>query len=205
MKKLFCLLLIVVIITLCGCSEAKTDEENTEPASQTETVSYVSEIIDISDYYKITNNGDFTYSYEIYDKSGNVILTENSCKREPHIEMLSENLLKCMLQYGTGISTQITFFVNVETGVISEDFISVFDEYNGRIAHHLYQNSKHYMIVRDIFDKDDYYKEFEIDDDIYAVADAVVSADFSQDGKKLTVIYLAGEDYKKTETVFDIE
>ena len=205
MKRLFCLLLIFTTITLCGCTVAKTEEETTETSLQTESISYTSRIIDESDYFTVINNGDFTYSYEIRDKSGNIILSDNSEKRTPHINMMDENTVKLMIQRGTGISTQITFFVNVETGMVSEDFISVFDEYNGRIAYHLYQNSKHYMIVRDIFDKEAFYKEFEIDDDIYAVADAVVSADFSQDGKKLTVIYLAGEDYKETETVFFIE
>ena len=205
MKNIFCLLLILTIVVLSGCSVSKQDEETTEVVSQTETSSYTSEIIDESDYYKVIYNGDFTYSYEIRDKSGNILLSDNSEKEEPHIDMPDKNTVRLMIQRGTGISAQNTVYINIKTGIISENFISVFDEYNGRIAYHLYQNPKHYIIVRDIFDKVAFYKEFEIEDDIHAIEDAVVSADFSQDGKKITVTYLSGEDYKETTTEFIIE
>ena len=205
MKKLFCLLLIIVIIALCGCSETKINEENTEAVSQTETSSYVNEIIDENDYYTVVYNGDFTYSYEIRDKSGNILLSDNSEKEEPHINMMDENTVKLWIQRGTGITTAFTTYCNITNGSISKSFNAVYDEYDGKTAYYEYRDSKYYIVVRDIFDKDAFYKEFEIDDDIYVVADAVVSADFSQDGKKLTVIYLAGEDYKETETMLFIE
>ncbi len=204
MKKLLCLF-IIIILCFCGCTADKAPDAELTTGDEAEEVSYVRKVLEENKNYTVINNGDFTYTYEIRDAKGTMLLYESQCEREPHIEMLSENLLKCMIQFGTGISTQITFYVNVETGVISEDFISVFDEYNGRTAYHLYQNSKHYMIVRDIFDKDAYYKEFEIKDDIFAIADAVVSAEFSENGKTLDIVYLAGEDYDKTEMSFDIE
>ena len=191
MKKIFCLFLVLTITVLSGCSANKTDE----------STSLKSE----NDYFSVTYNGDFTYSYEIRDKSGNILLSDNSEKHEPHIDMLDENTVRLMIQRGTGISAQNTVYIDIETGIISENFISVFDENNGRIAYHSYQNSKHYMIVRDIFDKGAFFKEFEIKDDIHVFEDAVVSADFSQDGKKITVTYLAGENYKETTTEFIIE
>ena len=118
MKNLFCLLLIIVIIALCGCSEAKISEENTEAVSQTKTSSYTSEIIDESDYYKVIYNGDFTYSYEIRDKSGNILLSDNSEKEEPHIAMLNDNTVKLMIQRGTGLATQFTTYCNIEQGTV---------------------------------------------------------------------------------------
>lgn len=184
MKKLFCLLLIIVIIALCGCSVSKQDEETTEAVSQTETSSYASEIIDESDYYKVLYNGDFTYSYEIHDKSGNILLSDNSENRESHINMLSENTVKLMIQRGTGLATCFTTYCNIENGTISETFNAVYDEYNDKTVYYAYRDAKYYMVVRDIFDKEAFYKEFEIDDDIYAIADAVKSAEISENGKK---------------------
>ena len=202
MKKLISWLLIFIIFSLCGCSATKTTEENTESVSQIESVS---EIIEEGKNYKITYNGNFTYSYEIRDNSGTVILSDDNAKKTPHITMIDENTAKLTIQQGTGITTAFTTYCNITNGSISESFNAVFDECNGKTVYYEYRESKYYIIVRDIFDKDVFYKEFEIDDDIYAVADAVASADFSQDGKKLTVTYLAGKDYKETEIVFNIE
>lgn len=205
MKKLISWLLIFVIFSLCGCSATKTTEENTESASKTESESYISEIIEEGKNYKITYNGNFTYSYEIRDNSGTVILSDDNAKKTPHITMIDENTAKLTIQKGTGITTAFTTYCNITNGSISESFNAVFDECNGKTVYYEYRESKYYIIVRDIFDKDVFYKEFEIDDDIYTVANAVVSADFSQDCTMLTVTYLAGTDYKETKTVFNIE
>lgn len=134
MKKLFCLLLIIVIIALCGCSETKINEENTEAVSQTETSSYVNEIIDENDYYTVVYNGDFTYSYEIRDKSGNILLSDNSEKEEPHINMMDENTVKLWIQRGTGITTAFTTYCNITNSSISKSFNAVYDEYDGKLS-----------------------------------------------------------------------
>lgn len=204
MKKLFCLFLIVVIITLCGCSEVKTDEENTEPVSQTETVSYESEIIDESDYYKVIYNGNFTYSYEIFDKSGNVILSDDSEKRTPHIDMLDENTVKLMIQRGTGIATRFTTYCNIENGTISAEFCSVLNEYNENTVYVQYRDSEHYVVIQNIFDKNEFYKEFKISDASHC-ADPFTKAEISEDGKTLTVTYLTGENYEETKSVISLE
>lgn len=204
MKRLFCLLLIVFFITLCGCSEAKTEEETTEPASITETSSYASEIIEESDYYEITYNGDFTYSYEIRDKSGNIILSDNSEKRTPHINMLNENIVKLMIQRGTGLATRFTTYCNIENGTVSDIFLYVLNEFDENAIFVQFRDNEHYVIIQSIFDRNEFYKEFIISD-AAPIADAITNAELSEDGKNLTVSYLTGEDYIETETVFDIE
>lgn len=204
MKKLFCLLLIIDIIALCGCSETKINEENTEAVSQTETVSYVSEIIEESDYYKITYNGDFTYSYEIRDKSGNILLSDNSEKEEPHINMMDENTVKLWIQRGTGLATRFTTYYNIEKGTVSDEFLYVLTEFDKNTVYVQYRENEHYVIIQNIFDKNEFYKEFKISD-ASPIADAITNAKISEDDKILTVTYHTGEDCLETKMLIALK
>lgn len=205
MKKLFCFLfsILMIIFCFCGCDAVK-DEEQTTDYSDSVPVTKESETVESESYYTVIDNGDFSYTYEIRDMKGNMLLYESQCKRQPHIEMLGDNLLKCMISYGTGNTTNVTFYVNVETGVISEDFMCVYDEHEGRTAYYLYVNSKHYMIVQDIFDKEAFYKEIEITENVLTI-EPVVSCEFSEDGKSLELVCKVGEDYTETPITLNIE
>lgn len=204
MKKLFCLLLIIVIIALCGCSETKINEENTEAVSQTETSSYVNEIIDENDYYTVVYNGDFTYSYEIRDKSGNILLSDNSEKEEPHITMVDENTVKLMIQRGTGLATQFTTYCNIEKGTVSDEFLYVLTEFDENTVYVQFRENEHYVIIQNIFDKNEFYKEFKISD-ASPIADAITNAEISEDDKILTVTYHTGEDCLETKMLIALK
>lgn len=205
MKKLFCILfsILIIILCFCGCDTVK-DEEQTTEYSDSVPVTKESETVESESCFTIIDNGDYTYTYEIRDNKGSILLYESQCKNQPHIEMISDSLLRCMIQSGTGILTQHTFYVNVETGAISETFNSAFDEHDGRVAYFLYLNSNHYMVVQDIFDKEAYFKEIEIPGDYYCV-EAVVSCVFSEDGESLELVCKAGEDYTETPVTLEIE
>lgn len=205
MKKLFCImiLLLIVILCFCSCDTAEKEEQTTE-YSDSVPVTKESETVESEACFTIIDNGDYTYTYEIRDNKGNILLYESQSDSAPHIEMLSDSLLRCMIQSGTGILTQHTFYVNVETGAISETFNSVFDEHNGRVAYFLYLNSNHYIVVQDIFDKEAFFKEIELPGDYYCV-EAVVSCEFSEDGKTLELVCKVGEDYTENPITLDIE
>ena len=193
MKKIFCLLLILTIVVLSGCSVSKQDEETTEVVSQTETSSYTSVIIDESDYYKVIYNGDFTYSYEIRDKSGNILLSDNSEKEEPHIAMLNDDTVKLMIQRGTGLATQFTTYCNIEQGTVSDEFSYVLTEFDKNTVYVQYRDNVHYIIIQNTFDKNEFYQESKISD-ASPIADAFTNAEISEDDKILTVTYHTGED-----------
>ena len=205
MKKIICIFISLMIIVICfsGCDTSK-DEELTTDYSVSVPVTKESETVESESCYTVIDNGDSTYTYEIRDNKGNMLLYESLCMSEPHIEMLSDNLLSCMIQSGTGAISRYTFYVNVETGAVSKSFNCVYDEYNGRIAYFLYLNSNHYMVVQDIFDNEVFYKEFELPGDYYCV-EAVVSCEFSEDGKTLELVCKVGEDFAETPITLDIE
>lgn len=204
-KKILCIVLFLAVLFLCGCEADVNEEITTDCNGEDISVVYESKVIEQQDFYTITDNGDFSYSYEICDKNGNVILSENLWHTRPHITKVDENIFKCTTQWGTGITTQKSVYVNVESGLVSEAFNAVYDEFAGKTVYYSFLDSRRVMVIQDIFDKDAYYKEFELSDDIYVAADAVTGAEVSSDGKTLTVKYLAGKDYVETETEFAIE
>lgn len=204
MKKFCCWLLIIVIITLCGCSVAKTEEETTETSLPTETVSHASKIINESDYFTVIYNGDFTYSYEIRDKSGNILLSDNSEKEEPRITMLDKNTVKLMIQRGTGLATQFTTYCNIEKGTVSDEFLYVLTEFDENTVYVQYRENEHYVIIQNIFDKNEFYKESKISD-ASPIADAITNAEISEDSKILTVTYHTGEDCLETKMLIALK
>lgn len=203
-RIILCALLVLFVVCLCSCDTVISDETTTDYSQDEVPFSSAPEAVEEHDYFTIINNGDLTYTYEIRDVNGNMLLYESQCKREPHIEMLSDNLLKCMISFGTGIGAQSTFYVNVESGDISEVFNAVYDEHDGKTVYHAFINSKHYMIVQDIFDKEAYCKELEIDGAFYS-AQPVIRAEFSEDASSLDIVCLVGEDYVETQMNINIK
>lgn len=204
-NKILCIVLLFTVLFLSGCEADVNEEITTDYNSEDISVDSESKVIEQQDFYSITYNGDFSYSYEICDKNGKQILSETLLHTEPRIEKVDENIYKCMTQWGTGITTQKNVYVNVASGAVSEAFNAVYDEFDGKTVYYAFRDSKHIMVIQDIFDKDAYYKEFELNDDIYVVADAVTDAEVSSDGRTLTVKYLAGKAYVETETNFTIK
>ena len=139
-NKLLSVFVFVTLLCMCGCSNA-TDNNFSENWT-VETVSH------------------FDFNYEIRDNKGNIMLSEKGLSREPHIESVGDNIVKVWVQAGTGISTRVTQYCDIENSIVSEDFLSVFCEYDGKTVYHDFRDNVHYVVVQDIFDKDVFYKEF---------------------------------------------
>lgn len=184
-NKLLSVIVFVLLLCMCGCSNAI--ENNYDENWTIESVSH------------------FYYDYEIKDNQGNIMLSEDALRREPHIETVDKNTVKVWVQAGTGISTRSTQYCDIANGIVSEEFLSVLCEYDGKTVYHDFRDNEHYVVIQNIFDKAVFYKEFKLDDVSDVAADAVLNATVSKNGKKLTVTYLTGVDYTETETVINIE
>ncbi|MBQ8209022.1 MAG: hypothetical protein IJZ35_00355 [Clostridia bacterium] len=184
-NKLSAAFVFVLLLCMCGCGN--TAENNYDENWTVESVSH------------------FYYDYEIKDNQGNIMLSEDGLRREPHIETVDVNVVKVWVQKGTGLSTRITQYCDIENGIVSEDFISVLYEYDGKTVYHDFRDNEHYVVIQDFFDKAVFYKEFKLENVADCAADAVLSAEVSKTGKKLTVTYLTGAEYTESETVINIE
>ncbi|MBE7013490.1 MAG: hypothetical protein E7416_05425 [Ruminococcaceae bacterium] len=152
---------------------------------------------DITESYSITKNEDLTYSYEITDKNGKVLLYDNSA-REPKIEQVNTNVLGVSIQTGTGLSTNWAIYCDVEKSQISETFNYVLGAQGDYVIYANLENSKHSIVVQNIFDKTAYYKTHILEDASSVAADVVV--DFKLKGEDRAIVtYLSGEKYTKTD------
>ena len=174
MKKFLCL--IFVLLCLSGCGKAEQ-------------------------YWTVEEESAFSYSYEIRDKQGNVLLSDSGASRQPHIEALDSNTVKLMIQGGTGLSTQSTKYCDIENGIVSDWYSSVLCEHDGNTVFAERRDDGQYIVICSIFDENGFYKEYKIDG-ISECADPVLKAELSV--TKLNITYLAGENYIETETSIDI-
>lgn len=180
---------------------SSNDAEKTSDASRVnETLSTSNaNIVSKGDYYSVYLKN-YLYSYTIFDKKGNTLVSDTST-RHPHIEMVSDSIAKLSIQSGTGISTKTTTYYNVKNGLTSPDYHSVFDENESNIIRADYSDGKHCIIIQSIFSYGSYYKYIPLEDAAEAT-DPVMNASFSTDGQTAAVTYETADNYKeKTITV----
>ncbi len=145
----------------------------------------------------ITQQADKTYSYEILDYKGRILEYEDRLTREPKRQMAGEDVVGIVVQTGTGASTNYARYFDLEDSMLSETFYHVLAAKDGYVVCAEYRDGEHYIIVRDIFDKQQYYKEYILENASPDTADVIVNAYFNTKGN-VNVTYLAGDDYTET-------
>ncbi len=80
--------------------------------------------------------------------------------------------------------------------MVSQTYTYVLDENDGMLAYGHYDSNSTLLVVKNIFN-DSYKKEF-IFDNILKSADPIISAEFSDDGKYITVEYYTENNSKST-------
>lgn len=150
----------------------------------------------------ITQHTDLTYSYEITDYSGRTIAHVDDLIQEPRRQYVSTDVVGICLQAGTGLSTNYAVYYDLKNGVISETFQYVLAAKNDFVVYADCRNGEHFIIAQNIFDKDRYYTEHQLENVSPVAADCAIDGYFDAQGNVI-ITYLTGEDY--TETRFTIE
>ena len=134
------------------------------------------------------------------DANGDVI--EERLLRPPFITMITDEMLCLTVQEGTGLITQWGFFYDCATSTRSETFKWVLDASGDKVI--LWDGDG--VIVRGIYNDVIIaeYREFE-DAAMDMAIEWILDAEFSEDGKQITVTYYAGDDYHQAQKVFDLE
>ena len=182
---LVCLLLCFMVV---GCT-SETDEKGYK---------------DITDLYTSTQNEDNTHSFSFADLNGNILFEKENVVREPKINMVSVNVYELITQTGTGLSTNWAVYCDVENSKVSETFHYVLGSKGDYVVCADYEESKHFIIVQNIFDKSVYYKTYELENVSPVAADFALGCEFDSDNK-VTITYLTGEDYTETKLTIDIQ
>lgn len=150
--------------------------------------------------YSVIDQERYRYHYKIYNQNGMVVREEQS-DREPIISYIDDNMIKILISAGTD-----TFFCTYYD--ISEDRFSevyqtpIIAEY-GKVVYFEIREKVFQIIVRDIFDKNAFYKEFEIPNISFAAMPIKEAIFLNED--TLLIKYLSGELYKEEEIILDLE
>lgn len=203
--------IISLIFLLSSCTD-KTENKKVDNTSKNQTnVSKSSDIITIEDIknpqiieeekHYILLQGDGNYYYYIYDDDKEVVKEGGFYWRKPNISMVNNNIVKFYTQAGTGISTATSFYYNVEKDVLSRWFNSVYDETDELLV---FSDHKK-IIVRNIFDKTAYYREFtKFNNELSDVVEPFVNAEFINNNKQIKVTHLTGKDLKEITEIINL-
>lgn len=144
-------------------------------------------------YYKIYTGAEetdhFYYYYDLFDGEGNVVKHECTYMHEPIIKLISAQVLSVTVQAGTGISCRQTYYYDTAKARMSEVFYGVLDERDGRI---LFEKEGQ-VIIRDIFDKKDFYRELSLTPALSKSPESVISATFSEDMSSILISYIGAD------------
>lgn len=144
----------------------------------------------MNSYYTIATNEDFTYSYKIFAKNGEVLFSDDRSPREPHIEQVSADTFSVTIQSGTGRATNWAVFCDVENGRTSNTYQYVLGAQGSYVFYVEFADGSHRLVVQDIFDSNAYYKTYTLEN-CGAFADPACELTFDGEGKAI-VTYLSG-------------
>lgn len=179
--------------TTQGVNRANIETTNSKSAKKQEcTVSNSN--IEVESY-----NGKDTvlYKYTIYNNQEKKIYEEDDLNKEPVIEELDNGIISIVTSAGTGLC-MVQYYDKLNARV-SDIFTNPLDLKGEKVIYF----DKNKLVVQDIFNKLNYYKEIQLNTtDTADPNNAIKSAEFIDDDK-IRVIYFSGTDYKKvTETFY---
>ena len=145
----------------------------------------------------ITQRLDKTYSYEITDYKGRILDYEDNLTREPKRQIVNTDVVGISVQTGTGLSTNYAQYYDLENSEISKTFYYVLAAEDDYVVCADYRDGEHYIVVQDIFDKEQYYQEYKLENVSPVATDFVVDGYFDTKGN-VNITYLSGDDYTET-------
>ncbi len=158
------------------------------------------EILEETEYYKIIRSNGLYYSY-FFNSHHQLVKIDGPLQKIPEIVLTDDGFIRFAIQAGTGIGTQYGYYYDMNRNIFSEVFQSIYDQNNCKVAYGEHDK----VIVRNIFDKTKYYKEISVFDKAFSkVAKPIINAEFSSDGKSITIKYLTGPDYREVSENFAI-
>jgi len=142
------------------------------------------------------------YLYEIYSDSGKLVERDTTFRIEPTITYHDDKLIEIKISVGTGF--YYTHFYDREGDKFSESFDVLRAAAYGKIVYVSPIEDRWVLIVRDIFDETEYYKEFYLD--FIKTADPYATIRLAEfiDEQNLRIVYVSGDEYDEIEAVLSL-
>ena len=155
------------------------------------------ERIEGNEIYGVFEN-DGVYAVHLYDRAGALVWAYGPVNRRPEVKQ-EEDLWSVSVQAGTGIGTRWTVYYAPEEGLLSPAYYGVLARQGERLVRAL-GNGTLELCIMSHPGAGAVLHEFS--EARAAIVDPFLSAAFTEDGRAVTVTYLAGEDYHEvTETI----
>jgi len=209
-RRMFVFVFLCFVLLLSSCSRSSKKVEVTSTPEITPSNRLVISnndelgtvrVVEETQYYKVIRDG-FFYYYYIYNKNHEVVKSDGPNNKQPKFSMVNYNLVKYTIQAGTGIGTLWGYYYDVENNMFSEVFECIYDQYDNKVAY----GTLGKVIVRDIFDVNEFYQEISTFRDPFAKSYMPIqNATFNEDGSTIKVFYLTGSDFKQVEEIFEVK
>ncbi len=181
-----------LLLCLCGCQNDSVKSADTNFSSTKNSVASY----DVSKFYKLVQNDDLTFKYYVFNTESEIVDSGSSIKT-PSFELVGDHLMELCVQTGTGLSTNYAKYYDLNGSKISQIFHYVLTAKDNYVVCADYRNDKHLIIVQDIFDKEKYYKEYELENVSPVAADFVVDGYFNTNGN-INITYISGDEFKES-------
>lgn len=158
------------------------------------------EIIEADRYFKIIDIGDSNYQYIIYNKEKEVVRKAEHYGSIPIITYIDQDMIQILLLAGS--DTFFCRYYDIDNDRFSESFESPITTKYKRIVYYNYQKEPYGVVVSDIFDKELFYQEYELD---LALAVAPVNKAEFLDENTLAIEYMSGSQYEIKSVVLDLK
>jgi len=152
--------------------------------------------------YDISKDHKPEYRYDIYNNAGRIVKSESVFRIDPRITYPYDGVLSIHVSLGTGYF--LTQYYDTNRDVFSDTFESPAMADHGMVVYAAYIGESLKLVVRDIFDINRYYKEFELDFSPVVPFNAVRKAEFA-DENTLDITYVSGKEYEEKNIVLQLE
>ena len=141
---------------------------------------------------------DGVYALQLYSRGGDLVWAFGPGRHEPRVEEAEPGLWSVSLGAGPSLSLHWTVYYRPETGQLSGAIYGILARDGERV---LCISGKS-LLLRGIFERGDRTMLDSFSESLAPAAEPFESAAFTEDGRAVTVTYLAGEDcHKVTETI----
>ena len=155
--------------------------------------------------YQIYTNSDKTYRLVIRDNENEIVFEKDKIERQPIKETMNEEkgVYEIGWATGNGPNDYECVYYNVKTGQLSAVFVAPRGCDGTRIAYGSEDQKK--VIVQDLFDKDAYYKEYELKNTkVDKNGDIIVGGRLHENKKTVIVSYNSTETESSAHATFEL-
>ena len=140
------------------------------------------------------------WHYFIYNKNGSIVDYDSGGMVTPKIQYISDNVIEIHRSAGTYVN--FCKYYNVDADKFSEQYDNPFLVQDGKIIYFDYESKR--LIIRDIFDKSAYYREFKLKDSI-SLDRPPESTELINSGKQLRITYYNESSSRTTTETIELD